>query len=98
MFCNRDFTDNGDAYNGFSAILDFMSSFLKDNFLWGLPRSRFELGFLWRNQYPQYPWTAISSLPMTAKNVKFRFPSWSWMGWKGAPDMHVSYLGIISSR
>jgi hypothetical protein len=82
-FTRRRFTYDGDVYDGFSAILDALSKMSGHEFLWGLPRSRFELGLLWNTFTGQHRRKALSTLPMTSKNFRVPFPSWSWMGWIG---------------
>jgi hypothetical protein len=82
-FTRRRFTFDGDVHDGFSAILQAMSGLSNERFLWGLPRSRFEIGLSWTTFPGQYRRTELSTLPMTSKNMKVSFPSWSWMGWVG---------------
>jgi hypothetical protein len=82
-FTRRNFTYDGDVYDGFSAILQAMSNLSHDEFLWGLPRQRLELGLSWTTFTGQVRRAGLSTLPMTKKNVQVPFPSWSWMGWVG---------------
>jgi Heterokaryon incompatibility protein (HET) len=88
-FTRRKFTYDGDAHDGFSAILDAMGRATGQQFLWGLPRARFELGLTWTTFTGQRQRKSLSTLPMTVKNVRVRFPSWSWMGWIGEAWLSV---------
>ncbi|CAI0650764.1 unnamed protein product [Colletotrichum noveboracense] len=65
-----------------------------EQFLWGLPTSRFELGLCWEpNLEGVRRRAALTTLPITSLK-KVPFPSWSWIGWKGPigltiEDRHV---------
>jgi hypothetical protein len=82
-FTQRKFTYDGDVFDGFSAIVTGLSEISQETFLWGLPRSRFELALSWDTTKGQHRRTSLSTLPMTSLNVFVPFPSWSWMGWVG---------------
>jgi hypothetical protein len=82
-FTRRNFTFNGDVYDGFLAIATGLSQISEETFLWGLPRSRFEFGLWWTTFSGQSRRSSLSTLPMTSLNIKVQFPSWSWMGWVG---------------
>ncbi|KAF0315687.1 tol protein-like protein [Colletotrichum asianum] len=66
-----------------------------EQFLWGLPTSRFELGLCWEpNLEGVRRRSALTTLPTTSLKKKVPFPSWSWIGWKGPigltiEDRHV---------
>ena len=82
-FTRRSFTYDGDIYDGFSGILQAMAKLSRQEFLWGLPRQRLELGLSWGTFTGQVRRLNLSTLPMTKKNIQVPFPSWSWMGWLG---------------
>lgn len=82
-FTQRKFTYEGDVHDAFSAILDGLGNVQGETFIWGMPRSRFELALSWKAFYGQRRRRQLSTLPMTPLNVRVAFPSWSWMGWIG---------------
>lgn len=89
-FTARDFTYSGDVYDGCSAIFDTMGARIGEEFLWGMPRSRLELGLLWETTHGLRRRRAKSKLPMTSLNRRITFPSWSWMGWEGRASCSVN--------
>ncbi|KAI1279621.1 HET-domain-containing protein [Xylaria sp. FL0933] len=86
-YTRRNFTYQGDAFDGFFSVLQGLSALSGDNFAWGLPRSHFEQGLLWSSFGSLRRRKEHSTLPMTSMQVKVPFPSWSWMGWIG--EAHV---------
>ncbi|KAI9766748.1 MAG: hypothetical protein M1839_004779 [Geoglossum umbratile] len=88
-FTRRNFTYDGDVHDGFLAILDALARTSGQQFIWGLPRARFELGLTWTTFTGQRRRTSLSTLPMTLKNTRVQFPSWSWMGWIGEAWLSV---------
>ncbi len=80
----RELTYKGDIHAAFQAILVVMGRSTKTDFLWGLPRSHFELALSWDTFRGVDRRTALYTLPMTASNQQVKFPTWSWMGWTGA--------------
>ncbi|KAI1113012.1 HET-domain-containing protein [Nemania sp. NC0429] len=86
-YTRRAFTYQGDAFDGFLSVLDGLSALSGDKFAWGLPRSHFEQGLLWSSFTSLRRREEYSTLPMTSKQVKSPFPSWSWMGWIG--EAHI---------
>ena len=85
-YMRRDLSFQGDVHAAFQAILDTTEQSTKTGFLWGLPLSRLELALSWDTFHGVHRRTALSTLPMTSLKQYVRFPSWSWMGWKG--DVH----------
>ncbi|KAF5491796.1 hypothetical protein CGCS363_v011191 [Colletotrichum siamense] len=94
-YSNRELTGEGDAYDAFSAIIQQAQEMSGEQFLWGLPTSRFELGLCWEpNLEGVRRRSALTTLPTTSLKKKVSFPSWSWIGWKGPigltiEDRHV---------
>ncbi|KAH8801433.1 heterokaryon incompatibility protein-domain-containing protein [Xylogone sp. PMI_703] len=82
-YTRRTFTYQGDAFDGFLAVLQGLSALSGDDFAWGLPRSHFEQGLLWTSFTGVRRRRELSTLPMTSFQTKVSFPSWSWMGWIG---------------
>ncbi|PYI07227.1 hypothetical protein BO78DRAFT_429049 [Aspergillus sclerotiicarbonarius CBS 121057] len=82
-YTRRNFTYDGDVFDGFSAITQGLSSLSGEDFLWGLPRSHFEQSLLWSSFTGQRRRLEKSTLPMTSLPDHVYFPSWSWMGWVG---------------
>lgn len=73
----------GDYSDAFSAVIEVLSDTTSEKFLWGHPRSRFDLALSWDTMYGVYRRDALSKLPMTTLNKCVQFPSWSWLGWVG---------------
>ncbi|KAI0809299.1 hypothetical protein GGR55DRAFT_167630 [Xylaria sp. FL0064] len=86
-YTRRNFTYQGDAFDGFFSVLQGLSARSGDNFAWGLPLSHFEQSLLWSSFGSLRRRKEYSTLPMTSMQVKVPFPSWSWMGWIG--EAHV---------
>jgi hypothetical protein len=91
-YTRRTFSHQGDVFDGFRALLQGLSSRSGEDFIWGLPRSRFEQGLAWT----LHPFadnlrrrTELSTLPMTSLRIRVPFPSWSWMGWIGRVSIIV---------
>jgi len=66
----RNLTQQSDALNAFSGILNMLRPDLGESFVWGLPESNFDAALLWR-RYHHDP-----------ECKREGFPSWSWAGWK----------------
>lgn len=49
----RDLTYAGDVNGAFKAVLDVMTVNANTDFLWGLPRSHFELALSWESAFEQ---------------------------------------------
>jgi hypothetical protein len=92
-FTKRNFSYDGDVHDGFSAILRALAEMSSESFIWGLPRSRLELGLSWTTFTGQHRRETLSTLPMTQMNVRVPFPSWSWMGWIGE-----AWVSVANSR
>lgn len=86
----RDISYGGDIYDAFRAIIDVMKVNTRDEFIWGLPCSRFDLALSWESRYGLTRRTEVTTLPMTDLNEKVQLPSWSWMGWKGDVRCNVT--------
>ncbi|KAL7800319.1 heterokaryon incompatibility protein domain-containing protein [Trichoderma ceciliae] len=88
-YTRRDFTCQGDVFDGFFAVIQGLSTLSGDEFTWGLPRSHFEQGLLWTSFSGVRRRQDFSTLPMTSLHVKVPFPSWSWMGWIGEASVCI---------
>lgn len=82
-YMQRDLTYKGDIFHAFQAIIDAMEKVTETEFLWGMPRSRFELALLWQSFHDVRRRRDPSTLPMTSLKKQITFPSWSWLGWLG---------------
>ncbi|KAI0780299.1 heterokaryon incompatibility protein-domain-containing protein [Fomes fomentarius] len=85
-YTRRSLTEPGDVHDAFSAVINELESVSGELFLWGLPRSRFELSLSWDTFHGLQRRYHKSKLPMTSLATRVTFPSWSWMGWFG--DAH----------
>lgn len=87
-FSQRLLSFPGDGFDAFAAILESLRSQQKEEFVWGIPLSQFELGLSWTTFDGQYRRRDRTTLPMTNQRRQVIFPSWSWMGWVG--EAHIS--------
>jgi hypothetical protein len=85
--CNLSYP--GDYNDAFAAVVEMLTDVTGEQFLWGLPCSRFELALSWDTIYGVYRREAFSTLPMTSLNEPVQFPSWSWLGWIGQAHCSV---------
>lgn len=89
-YTGRNLTIEGDAFDAFSAILQQVKEKTGEHFLWGIPATRFELGMCWEeDSRAVIRRTCLSTLQMTTLKRRVPFPSWSWLGWKGAISLRV---------
>lgn len=88
-FTECDLSYPGDVFDAFRGITDALQRLSGEAFLWGHPRSRFELSLSWTSNRVLRRRTSLSTLPMTSLNARVSIPSWSWMGWMGAVDCWV---------
>lgn len=93
IFSSRNLGLQGDVCDAFHGIEEAFERTSGEAFLWGHPRSRFELSLLWERE-----WSAMKSLhrrtekttrKMTSFHQRVILPSWSWMGWVGPVRMDV---------
>ncbi|KAI0514666.1 heterokaryon incompatibility protein-domain-containing protein [Xylaria bambusicola] len=88
-FTFRQFSFNGDRYDGFRGIEDALHQISGEEFYWGHPRSRFEFSLSWVPEYGLHRNDDKTTLPITSLNQRVSFPSWSWMGWIGRVSCSV---------
>lgn len=88
-FSLRTLSYAGDYHDAFAAITEALSVDAGEEFLWGLPISRFELAVSWITFLGQDRRDDLTTLPMTDLKQRVLFPSWSWMGWVGETDIVV---------
>jgi hypothetical protein len=77
QYTRRDMTYDGDVFDAFQAVVNGLESTSEEQFLWGLPLSRFDHGLSWDTFHGLRRRTALSKLPMTSLNTRIVFPSWS---------------------
>lgn len=83
----KNLTNQGDAFDAFSAILQSIEDRTDETFLWGLPRSIFNTAIWWEGSLDDGPVTrrdALTTLEVTSLKQRVPFPSWTWVGWKDA--------------
>ncbi|CAD6444537.1 09dc9103-2e4f-4484-b6d9-2a34349ee3c5 [Sclerotinia trifoliorum] len=80
-----------DAHDAFHAILEQVKQLTGDNFLWGIPTRRFELGLCWEpgSLRGVRRRKDLTTLETTSLKRKVSFPSWSWLGWHDAINIRV---------
>jgi hypothetical protein len=88
-YSERHFSFNGDIYDGFAGIIKGFEEESGDQFLWGLPCSRIEMGLSWSSDCGSTRRIELSTLPMTSLNKRIHFPSWSWMAWIGVITLSI---------
>ena len=89
QYSTRLLTFGGDVHDAFAAITQALAIEARDEFLWGIPLSQFEIGLSWKTFEGQHRRTDFTTLPMTDKRRRVPFPSWSWMGWVGQTSIAV---------
>jgi hypothetical protein len=80
----RDMRDPDESRDGFLGILNRVTNDFTLKIVYGLPQAFFQVALVWWHR----PDRNVN------RNVKrnFKFPSWSWMGWKeGIPSQFVPY-------
>lgn len=97
-YSTRSLTYGGDCHDAFAAILRVLAVEAKDEFLWGIPMSQFEIGLSWKTDLGQYRRKDVTTLPMTDKHRRVPFPSWSWMGWVGNTSIWVGHEKIETEK
>ncbi|KAK5098665.1 hypothetical protein LTR70_002554 [Exophiala xenobiotica] len=81
LYSYRSMSDDHDAINAFSAILDHLQEYVFDNgFYYGLPEDDLNWSLLW--------------CPLDDIERRPGFPAWSWAGWKGA--IHPGWPSEVS--
>ncbi|TLD20116.1 HET-domain-containing protein [Venturia nashicola] len=88
-FSLRTLSYAGDYHDAFAAITEALSVDAGEEFLSGLPISRFELALSWITFLGQDRREELTTLPMTDLKQQVSFPSWSWMGWVGQTHIIV---------
>ena len=80
-YMTRDLTDQGDAVNAFTGVLNALQSELGSH-RWGLPTHKFDGAMLWQldGHFPE--------------RRREKFPSWSWAGWTGGADVQMNASGL----
>ena len=82
LYSYRFMSDERDAVNAFSAILDHLQEFVFDNgFYYGLPEDDLNWSLLW--------------CPLDRIQRRSHFPAWSWAGWKGG--IHPGWPSDVSA-
>ena len=70
LYSRRELTKQSDAQHAFSGILQALQrSSYKDGFTWALPHQDINWALLWE--------------PMRGAQRSERFPTWSWLSWRG---------------
>jgi len=89
-YTQRNLTNEGDASDAFGAIVQQVRQLLAEDFVWALPASRFELGLCWE-PYRQglLRRNCLTTLETTSLRRRVGFPSWSWLGWRGAISLRI---------
>lgn len=83
----RNLTNQGDASDAISAVLQSIQAHTGERFLWGLPCSIFDAAIWWDGSLEDGPIsrrTELTTLKVTSLQEHVPFPSWSWLGWKRA--------------
>ncbi|KAF2399435.1 HET-domain-containing protein [Trichodelitschia bisporula] len=88
-FTQRQFSFEGDISDAFTGITRAFQRISGEQFHWGIPRSRFDIGMAWDTFTGQKRRAVLSTLPVTSKHGRVTFPSWSWMGWIGEVNVGV---------
>ena len=88
-YTQRQFSFEGDMYNGFLALKQSFEEESGDKLLWGLPSSRLEFALSWDTLQHAKLRKELTTLPMTNLNIRVRYPTWSWMGWVGQAGRDV---------
>ncbi|KAF6832517.1 tol protein-like protein [Colletotrichum musicola] len=89
-YTQRNLTVQGDSYDAFSAILQQAQELTGEQFLWGIPSSRFEPRLCWEPAFTGLTRrTGLTTLKVTPLKRKVPFPSWSWVGWQGAVGLTI---------
>lgn len=84
---SKTLTNQGDAFDAFSAILQSIEDRTGETFLWGLARSTFDTGIWWDRSLEDGPIrrrTCLTTLEVTSLKQQVPFPSWTWLGWERA--------------
>lgn len=87
-------TNQGDALDALSGVLQSIEDRTGETFLWGLARSTFDTGIWWDRSLENSPVrrrTCLTSLEMTSLKQHVPFPSWMWLGWERA-TLHTAYM------
>lgn len=92
-YLGRKLTYEGDILRAFSGILETLGRGISGGFHFGLPEQFFDAALLW---VPSEALTRREDL----KNgyPKYRFPSWSWAGWKGCIESQINAFGLNHER
>ncbi|KAH6618813.1 heterokaryon incompatibility protein-domain-containing protein [Boeremia exigua] len=93
LYSARDLTHPKDVLAAFSGITNRLENQMSAPFVLGLPSSHFDLALLW-----QFTGLAQRRTPRDEREKEgyagLKFPSWSWMGWMGAPTTYErSFMG-----
>jgi hypothetical protein len=82
-FIWREFTFEQDTIHAVSGIFAAVSTVFRGGFLFGLPETYFQIALLWSlGDTQREPQT-------TRKRENCRYPSWSWIAWKGTVKFRV---------
>jgi hypothetical protein len=98
-FMTRDLTSESDRLKAFTGILNALSALTREQFVWGLPESRFCYALTWNlpNQHRTYASQTFQSKESGRKS--FFLPSWSFIAWKSSRThyLHFGFMDEIDS-
>ena len=83
-YTQRQLPFESDTFNIFAGITRALSLLNKDEFIWGLPKSRFARDLIWdlSRKHDQRRNTNFQTLPLSDGLVsQMPFPTWSWASW-----------------
>ncbi|KAL9114869.1 MAG: hypothetical protein Q9227_001112 [Pyrenula ochraceoflavens] len=83
---SRFLTYSEDAHRAFAGTLSVLCRSFNHGFVYGLPISFLDVALLWQPSHTVEP--RYSSTPGV-----LRFPSWSWLAWRGEIDVRSWYAG-----
>lgn len=92
LFSLLNFTNRGDRLDGFSGILQRITSITGHEFLWALPTMGFDLALLWEDadEVGMTRRKVKTTLP-TSSGQRLHFPSWCWLGWNGFQTFDAAF-------
>lgn len=85
FYQRKSLTNEGDAFDAFSAIIQSIEDRTGETFLWGLARSNFDSAIWWESSLDDglvRRRTCRTTLKVTSLKQHVPFPSWTWLGWK----------------
>ncbi|KAF8967827.1 heterokaryon incompatibility protein-domain-containing protein [Flammula alnicola] len=87
-YSERKLTKESDAINAMAGVLRRLSIQMKSGLLEGIPTTAFDIYLLFWDNFP-------SNDPHSLGR-RYRFPSWSWAGWRGGKFTFASYLKALA--